>query len=180
MDGDDDDVSDWIFLGSFQTRALICFEEGRSFSFSLSLCQSANTWNVENMRLSSLSILVPDYDEGISFFVGKLGFKLLQDDDLGSGKRWVRVSPDKEAETSFLLAKAVGTQQQDAIGKQGGGRVWLFLSTDDFAADHARMLANGVFFEESPRDEVYGKVAVFQDPFGNRWDLIEFKDTSDA
>ena len=126
------------------------------------------------MHLALLSILVPDYDAGIAFFVGQLGFDLLEDTDLGDGKRWVRVAPEG-AQTGFLLAKAVGPRQTDAIGEQGGGRVWLFLQTEDFAADHARMIAKGVQFEETPRDEPYGTVAVFCDPFGNRWDLIEFR-----
>ncbi|MEO0916919.1 MAG: VOC family protein [Pseudomonadota bacterium] len=125
-------------------------------------------------RLALLSILVPDYDAGIAFFVDKLGFALLEDTDLGDGKRWVRVAP-AGAETGFLLARAVGKRQIDAIGNQGGGRVWLFLATDAFAEDHARMIADGVVFEETPRNEPYGIVAVFRDPFGNRWDLIEFK-----
>jgi len=117
---------------------------------------------------------VPSYDEGISFFVDQLSFDLQEDTDLGGGKRWVRVGP-KDAQTGFLLAKAVGDEQIAAIGKQGGGRVWLFLQTDDFAADHAAMLAKGVIFKETPREEPYGQVAVFRDPFGNRWDLIQFK-----
>ncbi|MDX8351283.1 VOC family protein [Cognatiyoonia sp. IB215182] len=125
-------------------------------------------------RLALLSILVPEYDAGIAFFVDKLGFDLLEDTDLGDGKRWVRVAPTG-AETAFLLARAVGERQVDAIGNQGGGRVWLFLQTDTFDADHARMVASGVDFEEAPREEPYGKVAVFRDPFGNRWDLIQFK-----
>ncbi|MDX8348332.1 VOC family protein [Cognatiyoonia sp. IB215446] len=125
-------------------------------------------------RLALLSILVPDYEAGIAFFVDKLGFELLEDTDLGGGKRWIRVAP-AEAETGFLLARAVGERQIAAIGNQGGGRVSLFLETDAFADDHARMIANGVIFEEPPRDEHYGIVAVFRDPFGNRWDLIEFK-----
>ncbi len=124
-------------------------------------------------HLALLSILVPDYDAGIAFFVGKMGFELCEDTDLGSGKRWVRVAP-KGAQTAFLLARAVGPEQEAAIGKQGGGRVWLFLQTDDFTRDHAAMLANGIRFEEAPRVEPYGKVAVFIDPFGNRWDLIQF------
>ena len=102
-----------------------------------------------------------------------MGFDLLEDTDMGGGKRWVRVAP-AGAQTAFLLARAVGTRQTDAIGNQGGGRVWLFLQTDDFAADHARLLAAGVTFEESPRHEPYGTVAVMQDIFGNRWDLIQF------
>lgn len=125
------------------------------------------------MKLSALAILVPDYDAGIAFFVGQMGFDLLEDTDIGDGKRWVRVAP-KGAETAFLLAKAVGDQTA-AIGNQGGGRVWLFLETDDFARDHAAMTAKGVQFEETPRTEPYGTVAVFRDPFGNRWDLIQFK-----
>ncbi|MEJ6401464.1 VOC family protein [Yoonia sp. 2307UL14-13] len=128
------------------------------------------------LRLALVSILVPDYDAGIAFFVGQMGFDLLEDTDLGGGKRWVRVAP-KEAETAFLLAKAVGDQQVAAIGNQGGGRVWLFLQTDDFDRDHAAIVAKGVIFEEPPRDEPYGQVAVFADPFGNRWDLIQFRES---
>ncbi len=125
-------------------------------------------------RLALLSILVPDYDAGIAFFVGQMGFVLFEDTPLGGGKRWVRVGPEG-ADTIFLLAKAVGDEQVAAIGNQGGGRVWLFLQTDDFARDYAAMQAKGVTFEEPPRDEPYGEVAVFRDPFGNRWDLIQFK-----
>lgn len=123
-------------------------------------------------HLALLSLLVPDYDAGIAFFVGVMGWDLLEDADLGDGKRWVRVAP-AGAQTAFLLARAVGDQAA-FIGKQGGGRVWLFLQTDDFARDHAAMLAKGVAFEKAPRQEPYGTVAVFRDPFGNRWDLIQF------
>lgn len=121
-------------------------------------------------HLALLAILVPDYDAGIVFFTQTLGFDLLEDTDMGGSKRWVRVAP-KGAQTEFLLARAVG-DQRDAIGAQGGGRVWLFLRSDDFDADHARMVAQGVTFEEAPRSEPYGMVAVFCDPFGNRWDLL--------
>jgi catechol 2,3-dioxygenase-like lactoylglutathione lyase family enzyme len=123
------------------------------------------------MHLALISILVPTYEAGIAFFAGQLGFDLLEDTDQGDGKRWVRVAP-RGAQTSFLLAQAKG-DQADFIGKQGGGRVWLFLHTDDFAGDHARMLASGVQFAEEPRHEPYGTVAVFTDPFGNRWDLLQ-------
>ena len=126
-------------------------------------------------HLALLSILVPDYDAGIAFFVDQMGFDLLEDTDLGGGKRWVRVAP-RGAETGFLLAKAVGDQQIAAIGNQGGSRVWLFLQTDAFDVDHRAMLSKGVRFEETPRDEPYGRVAVFADAFGNRWDLIQFKE----
>lgn len=124
------------------------------------------------MKLAFLSILVPDYDAGIAFFVDKLGCVLREDTDMGDGKRWVRVAP-KGGGTGFLLARAVG-DQRDFIGKQGGGRVWLFLETQDFAADHARLSQNGVTFMETPRVAPYGTVAVFEDPFGNRWDLVQF------
>ncbi|MEO1797637.1 MAG: VOC family protein [Pseudomonadota bacterium] len=124
-------------------------------------------------RLHALSLLVPEYDEGIAFFTGPMGFALAEDVDLGGGKRWVRVAPPGGG-ASLILARAVG-EQRAAIGAQGGGRVWLFLETSDFDADHARMVAAGVHFEEAPRDEPYGRVAVFCDPWGNRWDLIEFR-----
>lgn len=123
--------------------------------------------------LALVAILVPDYDAGIRFFVGQMGFDLLEDTDLGQGKRWVRVAP-KGAQTAFLLAQAVGDEQTAAIGNQCGGRVWLFLQTDDFERDFAAMSLNGITFEAPPRSEPYGQVAVFRDPFGNRWDLIEF------
>lgn len=123
-------------------------------------------------KLAQVALLVPEYDEAIAFFTGPLGFDLLEDTDLGRGKRWVRVAP-RGAETAFLLARAEGDQRA-AVGRQGGGRVWLFLQTDDFARDHAAMTAAGVMFEEAPRVEPYGTVAVFRDPWGNRWDLIEF------
>lgn len=124
-------------------------------------------------KLAMLSLLVPDYQSGIDFYCNALGFDLREDTDLGDGKRWVVVAPTG-AETAFVLAKAVGSDQIAAIGNQGGGRVWLFLQTDDFARDHEMMLKNGILFEESPRHEPYGTVAVWRDPFGNRWDLIEF------
>ena len=123
-------------------------------------------------RLSTLSILVPSYEAGLAFFVGHLGFELLEDTDQGD-KRWIKVAP-KGAETAFLIAKATTPDQIAAIGNQGGGRVWLLLETDNFARDHAAYLAAGVAFDELPREESYGTVAVFSDPFGNRWDLIEF------
>lgn len=124
------------------------------------------------MHLSALTLIVPDYDDAIAYYTNVLGFTLEQDIDQGH-KRWVRVAP-KGAQTGFILAQASNERQQKAIGNQGAGRVWLFLETPDFAADHARLIAAGVAFEETPRHEPYGTVAVFTDKFGNRWDLIEY------
>jgi catechol 2,3-dioxygenase-like lactoylglutathione lyase family enzyme len=126
------------------------------------------------MHLHAFTVLVPDYDAGIAFYVGTLGFDLRADTPLGPGKRWVLVAP-KGGQTAILLARANGTAQEAAIGNQTGGRVGFFLATDDFAADHARMTAAGVQFEEEPRHETYGSVAVWRDPFGNRWDLLQFR-----
>lgn len=123
-------------------------------------------------HLALISLLVGDYDEALSFYVGKLGFDLIEDTDMGAGKRWVVVSPG-DGGSRFLLAKASDEHQAARIGDQGGGRVWLFLHTDDFAGDHARMSAAGVRFLEAPRHETYGSVAVFEDLYGNRWDLLQ-------
>lgn len=113
---------------------------------------------------------MPDYDQAIAFYVGKLGFRLTEDIDQGR-KRWVTVEPPGGG-TRLVLARAEGPEQLAAIGHQAGGRVFLFLQTDDFARDHAAMRAAGVSFEAAPRPEAYGTVAVWRDPFGNRWDLI--------
>jgi catechol 2,3-dioxygenase-like lactoylglutathione lyase family enzyme len=128
-------------------------------------------------RLHAVALLVPDYDAGIAFYCGALGWRLQADRDLGQGKRWVLVSPPG-GETSLLLARATDPAQKAAIGNQTGGRVGFFLETDDFARDHAAMLAAGVTFEEAPRHEPYGTVAVWRDPFGNRWDLLQFIDSA--
>ncbi len=121
-------------------------------------------------RISAIALVVPDYDDAIAFYVGKLGFRLTEDIDQGR-KRWVTVEPPGGG-TRLVLARAEGPDQMAAIGHQAGGRVFLFLQTDDFARDHAAMQAAGVHFEESPRHEPYGSVAVWRDPFGNRWDLL--------
>jgi catechol 2,3-dioxygenase-like lactoylglutathione lyase family enzyme len=121
-------------------------------------------------RISALALVVPDYDAALAFYVGKLGFRLVEDIDQGR-KRWVTVEPSGGG-VRLVLARAEGAAQVAAIGNQAGGRVFLFLHTDDFARDHAAMLAAGVVFEEAPRHEPYGSVAVWRDPFGNRWDLI--------
>ena len=123
-------------------------------------------------KISLSALLVADYDAAIAFYVGKCGFELREDSDQGAGKRWVVVAPPG-GETGLLLAKASGAAQAARLGDQTGGRVGLFLETGDFARDHARMTAAGVRFLEDPRREPYGTVAVFEDLYGNRWDLIE-------
>ena len=123
-------------------------------------------------RLAAVSLLVRDYDEAIAFYVGKLGFDLVENTDMGGGKRWVTVRP-RGGDTALLLAKATTPEQAARIGDQAGGRVWLFLETDDFVRDHKAWLAAGVTFREAPRHEAYGVVAVFEDLYGNAWDLIQ-------
>jgi len=123
-------------------------------------------------HIACFALVVADYDEAIDFYVRKLGFELREDTDMGGGKRWVLVAP-RGARTAILLARAVDDEQRAAIGRQTGGRVGFFLHTDDFARDHASMLARGVRFLEAPRHEPYGIVAVFEDLHGNRWDLLE-------
>ena len=125
-------------------------------------------------RLDLTTLVVPDYDAGIAFFVGALGFDLIEDTDVGAGKRWVVVGGKDGGR--LLLAKATSPEQAAAIGNQTGGRVAFFAHTQDFAGTHARLVDAGAKFEEQPRRESYGTVAVFSDPFGNRWDLIEPKD----
>jgi catechol 2,3-dioxygenase-like lactoylglutathione lyase family enzyme len=124
------------------------------------------------MHLGSIALLVRDYDQALAYYVGVLGFELVEDTDLGQGKRWVRVAP-QGAETSLLLAQARGEHQLAATGNQTGGRVFLFLHTADFWADYARFKARGVAFLEEPRHEIYGHVVVFADIYGNKWDLLE-------
>jgi catechol 2,3-dioxygenase-like lactoylglutathione lyase family enzyme len=125
-------------------------------------------------RIGLVTLVVDDYDEAISYFTRKLGFALVEDSALDGGKRWVVVAP-RGAESGLLLAKAVNQRQKQAVGSQTGGRVFLFLHTDDFRRDHAAYKERGVRFVEEPRQEPYGTVAVFIDLYGNRWDLIEPK-----
>ena len=124
------------------------------------------------LRLAMTALLVRDYDEAIAWFTGVLGFVLLEDTPREPGKRWVRVAASQDAETALLLARAANEAQVSHVGRFAGGRVGLFLETDDFDATHALLLARGVHFIETPRAEDYGKVAVFEDLYGNRWDLI--------
>jgi catechol 2,3-dioxygenase-like lactoylglutathione lyase family enzyme len=133
--------------------------------------------------IGAISLLVRDYDEAISFYVGKLGFTLIEDTDMGGGKRWILVSPRDSAETlrsnsgqaCLLLAKAASPEQGSRIGNQTGGRVFLFLHTDDFRRDYEALKANGVRILEEPRNQSYGTVVVFEDLYGNKWDLLEMR-----
>jgi len=123
-------------------------------------------------RIAHFAFLVRDYGEAIAWFTGKLDFALLEDTDLGGGKRWVRVAP-KGGGAALLLARAATPGQAAIIGHQGGGRVFLFLETEDFARDHAAFTARGVKFVREPKTESYGTVAVFEDLYGNLWDLLQ-------
>jgi catechol 2,3-dioxygenase-like lactoylglutathione lyase family enzyme len=126
-------------------------------------------------RIGAVTLLVADYDEAVAWFTQKLGFELVTDTPQPAGKRWVTVAPGRRGEgggPALLLARAATDDQRARIGDQAGGRVFLFLETSDFVAAHAQMTAAGVEFLESPRHEPYGRVAVFRDLCGNKWDLI--------
>jgi len=124
-------------------------------------------------HLAAIALVVADYNEAIEFYVGKLGFDLVEDTKLSDAKRWVLVAPPGSSETRLLLAKADGAEQAARVGDQTGGRVFLFLHTDDFRRDYSALRARGVRFLEEPRTEAYGTVVVFADPYGNKWDLIQ-------
>nr|WP_291134779.1 VOC family protein [Erythrobacter sp.] len=126
------------------------------------------------LAFTMTTLIVPEYDAALEFYVGALGFALVEDTDMGGGKRWVVI--EAPGGGRLLLARAKNDTEAAAIGRQAGGRVGFFLQTDSFAESNARFTASGVVFEEEPRHEPYGLVAVFQDPFGNRWDLIEAKE----
>lgn len=126
-------------------------------------------------HLGLTALVVRDYDEALAFYVGKLGFELKEDTPLDNDKRWVVVAPPGSSESGLLLARAANGTQAAAIGNQSGGRVFLFLVTDDFQRDHKRFVEQRVRFIREPRVEPYGTVAVFEDLYGNRWDLIERK-----
>jgi len=124
-------------------------------------------------HIALVTLVVSDYDEAIAFYVDALGFELREDMALDAGKRWVVVAPPGAPETGILLAQAADDAQAARVGDQTGGRVALFLNTDDFSRDYERMRAAGVRFNEEPRTEAYGTVVVFFDLYGNQWDLIE-------
>ncbi len=121
----------------------------------------------------NLTLVVRDYDEAIKFYTEKLDFQLIEDTKLSETKRWVVIAPTGAEECSLLLAQAVGDEQISRIGNQTGGRVFLFLYTDDFWRDYNKMLKQGIHFVRPPKEEAYGTVAVFEDLYGNLWDLLE-------
>ena len=126
-------------------------------------------------KLVHVSLLVNDYDEAIRFYVEKLDFEVIEDTKLDENKRWVLVKPRGSGSCCLLLAKAQGEKQRSCIGNQSGGRVFLFLETDDFARDYQNLIKQGIRIAREPSDEAYGRVAVFEDLYGNRWDLIQYK-----
>ena len=128
-------------------------------------------------HLAHIALVVRDYDEAIAWYTGALGFTLVEDSPREGGKRWVLVAPSgAPGAAALLLARAATPEQVARIGDQAGGRVFLFLHTSDFHRDHAAMRSRGVRFVEAPREEAYGTVAVFEDLYGNRWDLVEPRD----
>ncbi|HEV3205380.1 MAG TPA: VOC family protein [Terriglobales bacterium] len=125
--------------------------------------------------LGHVALVVRDYDEALAFFTQALDFRVIEDTVVGEGKRWVLVGPPGSHGTSLLLAQASTPEETSRIGDQTGGRVFLFLHTDDFWRDYDRMNSRGVKFRENPREEAYGTVAVFEDLYGNKWDLLQLK-----
>ena len=128
--------------------------------------------------LGLVSLVVRDYDEALSFFVGRLGFRLVEDSPIPEqAKRWVVIAPPGAVESRLLLARAATSDQESRIGAQTGGRVFLFLHTDNFWRDYGRYKAQGIIFVREPKEEPYGTVAVFQDLYGNLWDLVQSRST---
>lgn len=139
---------------------------------SILLFQSNAMTNIKQ-HIGSMALVVKNYDDAIAFYTQKLSFNLVEDTDLGNSKRWVLVSPPNSNGTNLLLAKASTPEQLEAIGNQTGGRVFLFLHTNDFWRDYKTMQKNGIRFNEQPREEAYGTVVVFEDLYGNKWDLLQ-------
>ncbi len=126
-------------------------------------------------HIGAVTLLVRDYDEAKAYYATVLGFDIIEDVRLGGGKRWLVLAPPGSDEARLLLAQAIGAGQEARIGDQTGGRVFLFLHTDDFWRDYRMLSAKGVAFSEAPREEPYGTVAVFEDLYGNRWDLLQLR-----
>ena len=126
-----------------------------------------------NQRIAHIALVVKDYDEAIKFYTKKLNFDLLEDTPIDENKRWVLIAPPGAKECCLLLAKAANEEQLKSVGNQSGGRVFLFLFTDDFERDYHRMIEQNIIFVRPPKQYNYGKVAVFEDLYGNLWDLLE-------
>ncbi|SFD74377.1 Catechol 2,3-dioxygenase [Chitinophaga sp. CF118] len=124
-------------------------------------------------RIAHIALVVADYDDAIAFYTKKLHFTMIEDTVLSEDKRWVVIAPKGAKECSLLLAKAANPEQAASIGNQTGGRVFLFLFTDDFWRDYNQMLEDGIHFVRAPKEEAYGTVAVFEDLYGNQWDLLQ-------
>jgi len=124
-------------------------------------------------EIAHVALVVRDYDEAIEFYTKRLGFELLEDKPLESGKRWIIIAPRNATGTSILIARAADAEQLSRVGNQTGGRVFLFLHTDDFWHDYTTLKSRGIEFIREPREEPYGIVAVFEDLYGNRWDLLQ-------
>lgn len=131
--------------------------------------------NTIEQQISNIALVVENYDDAIAFYTEKLRFTLVEDTDLGGGKRWVQIAPPNSSGTSLLLAQASNDEQRQAVGNQAGGRVFLFLQTNDFWRDYDLMKNQGVVFDEEPREEPYATVVVFQDLYGTKWDLLQRK-----
>lgn len=129
--------------------------------------------NPIEQRISNIALVVENYDDAIEFYTTKLNFQLIEDSDLGAGKRWVQIAPPNSNGTNLLLAQASDDQQKKSVGNQAGGRVFLFLQTNDFWRDYEHMKTQGVEFTEEPRIEEYGTVVVFKDLYGTKWDLLQ-------
>ncbi|MGH1338780.1 MAG: VOC family protein [Aureispira sp.] len=125
--------------------------------------------------IAHINLLVQDYDDAIAFYTQQVGFELLEDTALGNGKRWVRIAPPNSIGTALLLSKVTKEEQLQQVGHQAGGKVLLFLQTNDFWRDYQRMKQANVHFLEAPREETYATVVVFEDLYGNQWDLLEPK-----
>ena len=128
-------------------------------------------------KLANVALIVRDYDEALAYFINVLGFELIEDTRLDAEKRWVLVAPPGSQGTRLLLARAATSEQASRVGNQTGGRVFLFLQTDDFWRDYRAMKERGVNFMESPREEPYATVAIFEDIYGNRWDLLQLNNS---
>jgi lactoylglutathione lyase len=129
--------------------------------------------NSIEQNISNIALIVEDYDDAIEFYTQKLNFQLIEDTPLGGGKRWVQISPPNSNGANLLLAKASNNEQKKSVGNQAGGRVFLFLQTNDFWRDYEDMKSQGVEFNEAPRVEEYGTVVVFKDLYGTKWDLLQ-------